>query len=891
MDPRASTSSTGTSHRLRTKTSELSELLRWREHADASTTTVTEPQTGPTSSKTKRRLPFLGLSRKKHDSAESSSSSGSSIPQPSPHASPRQSTNSHVTSSSRAQSRAPSMLSQSVVLDLRSTSPATLKPTRSITPSSTRQTSPASAQRLSEETAPSSVGDPAQDGPVITVSTPSQEKAPGRSAGPRTQSPATPRPNRLSHATPRRTSAAPRASQALSDGEATRAPRERKTSFLDRLRHNRSDLSRTPSTQSARKLDAEVLSDPEPSANTRRSLRPPNPSVVTSGLPVSSGSASASPAGNSGSVPSTSITRRQSTLPGTVHRSDSTASVRPSIRASDNAGTQAGNASDSGTSTRLPSRQALTRPSARSNPSAYKPSQKQTSGTPPSPSVQTGSWLLTKATTPSSGLPASPSSRSPGAPHTRRRSSSESQVPDAISQAGATASRSVDATNVDKSARRQSLKGSTLLKTPPSGPLPDLPPVPASSSPAVPSRTPSFVSVSPSAISSVSLTSGVSSNPSTLATSVSSASSRPGLRSIPSNASLTSRVKRPTDDVDKKPAPKTRSATPSGKASSLKKPSPSPSAAAKSTQASFTSLAPTPANIYALQSENLALKEKIEALERAARRHEREIRGLRWLVVNGSSVTFANMGQLADEADRVGSSARPTPTSPTSTAFSDNEPLSDGTTDAASRSAYEQKIGRGFESDTGVRYQPMRAAAASPISYTSASEASGSEMSARKRSTALERARAAREQADKVLGRDAVDGELGAIEESSPVTPTEDAAQDSSSSGTPTGPTIPVSEPPSRLAPPTQAEEPRRSKDEKRSSRVFKRLSGISLSGASTKAEVSPAPHSEDDGPPPRGTSRLRQPQSIDQVLRSRRDPAVLDKLKNFAGVSHHNRS
>jgi len=63
---------------------------------------------------------------------------------------------------------------------------------------------------------------------------------------------------------------------------------------------------------------------------------------------------------------------------------------------------------------------------------------------------------------------------------------------------------------------------------------------------------------------------------------------------------------------------------------------------------------PTPANVFALQTENAdlraevaSLRAQLEGVERVVRRREREIRGLRWLVVNWGGEKKEELGFTA----------------------------------------------------------------------------------------------------------------------------------------------------------------------------------------------------------------------------------------------------
>ncbi|KAI0267412.1 hypothetical protein BC834DRAFT_76937 [Gloeopeniophorella convolvens] len=74
---------------------------------------------------------------------------------------------------------------------------------------------------------------------------------------------------------------------------------------------------------------------------------------------------------------------------------------------------------------------------------------------------------------------------------------------------------------------------------------------------------------------------------------------------------------------------------------SLSPPSSLSSSSPKPASRAIVPMAPTPANIFALQTENAdlraelsSLRSQLENAERLSRRREREIRGLRWLVVN-----------------------------------------------------------------------------------------------------------------------------------------------------------------------------------------------------------------------------------------------------------------
>jgi hypothetical protein len=251
-------------------------------------------------------------------------------------------------------------------------------------------------------------------------------------------------------------------------------------------------------------------------------------------------------------------------------------------------------------------------------------------------------------------------------------------------------------------------------------------------------------------------------------------------------------------------------------------------------------------------------------LERTARRQEREIRGLRWLVVNGN--------QTVRPAAQTQAVPPPRPTT-----LSDSEgPLSDGTTDVGSARGL-----RGFESDTAAlgsaapymaRRQP-----ASRV-YSSASETSGPELSARARSPAMERARAAREQADRVLARggptfasaiefsvaidvaaevESAGGHGDGVEVEVQGERWEESRR-SSESTTPTSPVSPAPvSVPVRL---TQEDEARRQKEERRASRVLKRLSLMGVSEADSNQDAL-AKHSM------RGQPTIEQVMDVEQEL------------------------
>jgi hypothetical protein len=255
---------------------------------------------------------------------------------------------------------------------------------------------------------------------------------------------------------------------------------------------------------------------------------------------------------------------------------------------------------------------------------------------------------------------------------------------------------------------------------------------------------------------------------------------------------------------------------------------------------------PTPANVFALQTENADLRAEIASLrtqldtvERVARRREREIRGLRWLVVNWGGEKKEELGF---------------------TAFTERRPSGEGEITESQEEVQEAVRYLRAESESGYG-SGSASANQSRLSHSSAyssvypaesvSEGSGSEVGIAQRFGPGPSARASEDQA------------LDAIPERT-VAGSEDSVE-------------------------TEAER-RWKKDERRASRALKRLSSSTSSsdpsGGHEKVVVQA---------PPASTLSHGPTMSIEQVIqgdRARRERVglkgmdeVLDKLRAAAGA------
>jgi len=250
---------------------------------------------------------------------------------------------------------------------------------------------------------------------------------------------------------------------------------------------------------------------------------------------------------------------------------------------------------------------------------------------------------------------------------------------------------------------------------------------------------------------------------------------------------------------------------------------------------------PTPANVFALQTENAdlraevaSLRSQLESVERVVRRREREIRGLRWLVVNWGGEKKEEFGF---------------------TAFTENRPSGETTESQEEVQAAVQYLRAETESGYG---SGSASANQSRLSHSSAyssvypaesvSEGSGSEVGIAQRFGPGPSARASEDQA------------LDAIPERT-VIGSEDATE-------------------------TDAER-RWKKDERRASRALKRLSASTDTSSGHEKVVAQTPPA---------TPLLHGPaRSIEQVIegdRARRERVglkgmdeVLDKLRAAAGA------
>ncbi|KAI0317804.1 hypothetical protein OF83DRAFT_1171660 [Amylostereum chailletii] len=984
--PRPSTSSTSTSRRLRTKTSGLSDIIRHRRDSNSTPPSPPALPSPPLASelpapKPRRRIPFLSLRRKPDPdgagtASKPQSGTGSRSSRLSHTPSPK-SPNAHPPSPPPLPSKSPLAIPKSPPAftrspGTRSSSPVTLTPSRSLTPTAPQH----GVQSPSYPSFPTSTLSPLnppltsptrlttnpKNGPTITVSSPSPDeaRAPGLvdgSAANRSPSQRPPAQDGYvtdpSHPATRSSNTRlhfPQSSKGnLSDsdaGGAARQPpvRNRKSSIFDRLKGVRPPLPRSTTSQSSLSASDTHSSSTTPLTSAHTSKSPSETSqdleavlsmdegmLTEVELPTSSSSSMPRATTSRNPSPASSV-RRVSILPPPAKKTDTATSSRAvPLRTRERGSFSGGSGSESASSSRMAlsmSRRNPPRPLARSATSVSKsPTPKRVS--PPAGS----SWLLTKPpVAPSADNdPSSSSSLKAPTPVTRARAASDSRTFHSPTNSVGTLSPGTGRR------QRQSVNGDTAPSlrsawqpstTPPSGPLP-APPPEAPSSPttseaslsvSAPPRIASMLSTgSSSGHGSTKTLSTMSSTPSSLSSGgVSSTSSARTLATTASSESGTSRlspsvpgtgrkygeqgvVTRGQDDRSSTTLPTKKASPPSTPTSPVPK---SPVATAQP----LTPLAPTPSNIYALQTENATLKAKIESLERAARRHEREIRGLRWLVVNGTSASlgnFAGVGQPTQDLTPKTSPAQssftpsPPPMSPTST---DTEPLSDSTTDVGSPEGRDITFLMGSESDSGVSYGRAKSNGAS-----SASDASGSGYFARKRPLALQRARQVREEAGKVLGRGlgfefSVDvdlpreGELASIQETpSPVTPNEAPTVE-----------VPSTEPdkpperPSVENSGTEEAERRRLKEEKRASRALKRLSV-----ASTASQRATLGTGEREGAGVSGDVHAAYTQnlarnralSIEQVIEREREreerrereglrgmDEVLEKLKTFAG-------
>jgi len=253
---------------------------------------------------------------------------------------------------------------------------------------------------------------------------------------------------------------------------------------------------------------------------------------------------------------------------------------------------------------------------------------------------------------------------------------------------------------------------------------------------------------------------------------------------------------------------------------------------------------PTPANIFALQTENADLRAEIASLrgqldtvERVVRRREREIRGLRWLVINWGGEKKEEFGF---------------------TAFTERRPSGETTESQEEVQAAvqylraESESGYGSGSASGSQSRMSHSSAYSSVyPAESVSDGSGSEVGITQRFGPGPSARASEDQAlDAIPERTVVGGE--------------DAVD---------------------------AEAERRWKDERRASRALKRLSASTaseLSGGGLDKVVAQA--LQTNNTPSHGPAM-----SIEQVIegdRARRERVglkgmdeVLDKLRAAAGA------
>ncbi|KAI9431850.1 hypothetical protein H4582DRAFT_2084304 [Lactarius indigo] len=254
---------------------------------------------------------------------------------------------------------------------------------------------------------------------------------------------------------------------------------------------------------------------------------------------------------------------------------------------------------------------------------------------------------------------------------------------------------------------------------------------------------------------------------------------------------------------------------------------------------------PTPANIFALKTENADLRAEIaslrgqlETVERVVRRREHEIRGMRWLVVNWSGEKKEEFGF---------------------TAFTEPRPSAETTESQEVQAAVrylraESESGYGPGSASGSQSRLSHSSAYSSVyPAESVSDGSGSEVGIAQRFGPGPSARASEDQA------------LDAVPERTVV-----EAEDSTEA---------------------EAEAERRWKEEGRASRALKRLSASTapdLSGGGLDKVVAEALQTNNN--PPHGPAM-----SIEQVIqgdRARRERVglkgmdeVLDKLRAAAGA------
>lgn len=252
---------------------------------------------------------------------------------------------------------------------------------------------------------------------------------------------------------------------------------------------------------------------------------------------------------------------------------------------------------------------------------------------------------------------------------------------------------------------------------------------------------------------------------------------------------------------------------------------------------------PTPANVFALQTENAdlraeiaSLRAQLEGVERVVRRREREIRGLRWLVVNWGGEKKEELGFTAFTEHR--------PSGETTEA-------QDEVQAAVSYLRAESESGYGTGSASANQSRLSHSSAYSSVyPAESVSEGSGSEVGITQRFGPGPSARASEDQA------------LDAIPERT-VIGADDAAE-------------------------SEAER-RWKKDERRASRALKRLSSSTDQSAGHEKVVA-------QSPPATATALSHGPvMSIEQVMegdRSRRERVglkgmdeVLDKLRAAAGA------
>ncbi|KAI0052362.1 hypothetical protein FA95DRAFT_1602014 [Auriscalpium vulgare] len=286
------------------------------------------------------------------------------------------------------------------------------------------------------------------------------------------------------------------------------------------------------------------------------------------------------------------------------------------------------------------------------------------------------------------------------------------------------------------------------------------------------------------------------------------------------------------------PSPLSRSPTPVSRGSSTPVPVARTSPAASPTTSTApspvpTTPRPTPATLYALQSENAALRAQVEQLEKAAKRREREIRGLRWLVVNWGDKGAGAFSAIAEQTARAKDERDKGKLRHSGEADEDE---GDDVQEAVRYLRAESESGYGSAASMLSSAVSRSSAYSSLYAADSVSDGSGSE-----------RGGAGRSRADSI---DALD-------------------------------TIPES---TSVEGGADADAERRSKDERRASRALKRLSAAA-SSPSSGGEDAPATAAYASN-----LSRGRA-QSIEQVMdrdRARQEKGmdeVLEKLRAVAGV------